>query len=198
MREMINTANANAGRIRDEIANVSSKVGYSITGDLSTAMSSYANYDKVFQGVASANTVLSRIYDNVNAMARAAGAVKAYATGGLVDYTGLATVHGTPGKPELMLNASDTERFLQAAQLLRETQLQNALSRKIDTSFIGMDGLGNNIGSIDFHVDIDHVQDYNDFVTQLQADPKFEKLIDTMTMGRMLGKSQFAKNGIQF
>ena len=30
--------------------------------------------------------------------------VKAYKTGGLVDYTGLAKVDGTPGKPELMLN----------------------------------------------------------------------------------------------
>ena len=90
-----------------------------------------------FEGIASVNAVLNSIYDNVNAMARAAGAVKAYATGGLVDYTGLASVHGTPGKPELMLNASDTERFLEAAQILRENQLQAALSRKIDTGFIG-------------------------------------------------------------
>lgn len=198
MREMIDAANANAVTIRDAITEVSDQVGYEITGALSTAMGSYANYDHVFEGIAGANTVLSRIYDNVNAMARAAGAVKAYATGGLVDYTGIASVHGTPGKPELMLNASDTERFLEAAQILRETQLQNILARKIDTSFIGMDGIGSNINSIDFHVDIDHVQDYNDFVTQLQADPKFEKLIDTMTMNRMLGGSRFAKSGIQF
>ena len=161
-----------------------------------TAVSSLGN--NAFEGIASVNTVLNSIYDNVNAMARAAGAVKAYATGGLVDYTGLASVHGTPGKPELMLNASDTERFLEAAQILRENQLQAALSRKIDTGFIGLDGLGSSIGPIDFHVDIDHVLDYNDFVTQLQADPKFEKLIDTMTMGRMLGGSKFAKNGIKF
>ena len=40
--------------------------------------------------------------------------------------------------------------------------------------------------------------EFSDFVTQLQADPKFEKLIDTMTMGRMLGGSKLAKNGIRF
>jgi len=198
MREMIDAANANTETIRDEISNVSVKVGYTITDELSAAMGRYANYDHVFEGIAGTNTVLSRIYDNVNAMARAAGAVKAYASGGLVDYTGLASVHGTPGKPELMLNASDTEKFLEAAQILRENQLHDALSREINTGFIGVNGLGNSIGSIDFHVDIDHVLDYNDFVKQLQADPKFEKLIDTMTMGRMLGNSKFAKNSIQF
>ena len=199
MREMIDAANANAQTIRDEIASVAEAVGYVATDELNAAMNGrYANYYNAFEGIASVNAVLNSIYDNVNAMARAAGAVKAYAAGGLVDYTGLASVHGTPGKPELMLNASDTERFLEAAQILRENQLQAALSRKIDTGFIGLDGFGNSIGPIDFHVDIDHVLDYNDFVKQLQADPKFEKLIDTMTMGRMLGNSRFAKNSIQF
>jgi hypothetical protein len=46
-------------------------------------------------------------------------------------------------------------------------------------------------------IQIDHVQDYPDFLRQLQADPKFEKLIDTMTMGRMLGGSKFAKNAVR-
>ncbi len=199
MREMIDAANANAQTIRDEIASVAEAVGYVATDELNAAMNGrYANYYNAFEGIASVNAVLNSIYDNVNAMARAAGAVKAYKAGGMVDYTGLASVHGTPEKPELMLNASDTERFLEAAQILRENQLQAALSRKIDTGFISLDGFGNSIGPIDFHVDIDHVLDYNDFVKQLQADPKFEKLIDTMTMGRMLGNSRFAKNSIQF
>ena len=43
-----------------------------------------------------------------------------YATGGLVDYTGPAWVDGTPSKPELMLNATDTPRFLEAIKIARQ------------------------------------------------------------------------------
>lgn len=45
---------------------------------------------------------------------------KQYATGGLVDYTGPAWVDGTPDKPELMLNATDTPRFLEAIKIARQ------------------------------------------------------------------------------
>jgi hypothetical protein len=31
-----------------------------------------------------------------------------YSKGGIVDYTGIAVVHGTPGKPESFLNAEQT------------------------------------------------------------------------------------------
>lgn len=44
---------------------------------------------------------------------------KAYAMGGLVDYTGPAWVDGTKDRPELMLNASDTENMLAAVQTVR-------------------------------------------------------------------------------
>lgn len=43
-----------------------------------------------------------------------------YATGGLVDYTGPAWVDGTKNKPELMLNATDTENLLQTVSSLNE------------------------------------------------------------------------------
>ena len=41
---------------------------------------------------------------------------KKYSTGGLVDYTGLAMVHGSTSKPEAFLNASQTAIFTQLAQ----------------------------------------------------------------------------------
>lgn len=41
-----------------------------------------------------------------------------FATGGLNDYTGLAMLHGTPSKPELVLNAKDTQNFLQLKDVL--------------------------------------------------------------------------------
>lgn len=43
---------------------------------------------------------------------------KAYATGGLANYTGPAWLDGTPTKPELVLNATDTRNFLALKDVL--------------------------------------------------------------------------------
>ena len=48
------------------------------------------------------------------------------------------------------------------------------------------------------NIPIERVLDYNDLVRQLQADPKFEKLINAMTLDRTLGKSALGKNRILF
>ena len=43
---------------------------------------------------------------------------KGYVTGGIADYTGPAWLHGTPSKPELVLNATDTQNFLALKDVL--------------------------------------------------------------------------------
>ena len=50
----------------------------------------------------------------------------------------------------------------------------------------------------DLNIEIDHVEDYNDFVTQLRDDPKFEKMIQAMTTDRLSGKSKLAKYKYQW
>ena len=143
--------------------------------------------------------------------------VKAYKTGGLVDYTGLAKVDGTPGKPELMLNAEDTKNFLELRDVLREMALQElSIGSKTANADYGIDAsprltgitdisgklaqLKNNTVSQshsvtfgDTNINIDHVDDYNDFVTKLQHDGKFEDMILAMTADRMLGGSSLGK-----
>lgn len=143
--------------------------------------------------------------------------VKAYKTGGLVDYTGLAKVDGTPGKPELMLNAEDTKNFLELRDVLREMALQKlTIGSKTANADYGVDEsprltditdisgklaqLKNNTVSQshsvtfgDTYINIDHVDDYNDFVTKLQHDGKFEDMILAMTADRMLGGSSLGK-----
>lgn len=42
-------------------------------------------------------------------------------------------------------------------------------------------------------IPIEKVEDYNDFVTKLRDDPKFEKMIQSMTIGRINGGSPNAK-----
>ena len=46
------------------------------------------------------------------------GKLKKYATGGLVDNTGLAWLDGTKSKPEIVLDAKDSENFIQLKDLL--------------------------------------------------------------------------------
>lgn len=198
MREMIDYTNENLMDIRQTVKDVSRAVGYTPTNELMNGVSSnMANYDRVFEGISSANVVLNHIYENVNAMARAAGAVKSFATGGMVDYNGLAIVHGASNN-EMMLNAADTQRYLQASKIMRSIPMLNASRAKN----LNLPGIGGGAGTVvdvgGVTVAIDHVQDYEDMLKQMRDDPKFEKLIEIITLDRAVGKSGFRKNMINF
>lgn len=139
--------------------------------------------------------------------------VKAYKTGGLVDYTGLAQLDGTPGKPELVLNAEDTKNFMELKDVLRAMSAQELslgqssyglsiarLSGLTDISDIlaniGRSFVNNESSTGDVNIDImiDHVDDYNDFITKLQKDKQFESMIRSMTTDQLAGGSTLAKN----
>jgi TP901 family phage tail tape measure protein len=51
---------------------------------------------------------------------------KAYSTGGIVDYTGTAAVHGTPSKPEAFLNADQTALFTKLANNLEAAYIRSS------------------------------------------------------------------------
>lgn len=60
-------------------------------------------------------------------------------------------------------------------------------------------GDGNtNVAFGDINISIEHVQDYNDFVRQLQSDDKFERMIQDMTVNRLAGKSMMAKRNYKW
>ena len=135
--------------------------------------------------------------------------LKGYKTGGLVDYTGLAQLDGTPSKPELVLNSVDTENFLKLRDALRDgfdfTPNMNT-PMFANTAF---DGIASQIKNLqaaavkqnvqvttnyEFNIPIDHVENYEDFMNQLKKDDKFEKMIQSMTTDRLAGGSKLAKN----
>lgn len=140
--------------------------------------------------------------------------VKAYKTGGLVDYTGLAQLDGTPTKPELVLNARDTENFLALKETLkRMTQQELSLGTSYGSDYVQQlsgitdiskkiaairDGNGVNtgvtVGDIEINIPIEHVDDYNDFVSQLQKDKQFERFVQSMTVDRLVGGGSLKKN----
>lgn len=145
--------------------------------------------------------------------------IPAFATGGLAKHTGLAHLDGTPSKPELVLNPKDTENFLAIIEEIKKRQgdeifIQSSLPYSMKqvpqiTHSVGSVDIERKLAQIisqtsfnsgdatttfgDINIQIDHVQDYNDFVWQLQHDDEFEKMIQTMTIGRVMGKNPFEK-----
>lgn len=135
------------------------------------------------------------------------GDIKAYKTGGLVDYTGLAQLDGTPGKPELVLNANDTKNFIALTKALRDISVMpdfrydhimkltdsSAISRMLSTNSI-MDNKGITFGDINIEIPIEHVENYNDIVRQMQKDNQFVNMVQDMTVHQLTGGSALAKN----
>lgn len=144
--------------------------------------------------------------------------VKAYRTGGLVDYDGLAMVHGGK-KPELFLNPEDTENFMALTEALREMKKSHS-ELMVGTGFnFGSDfaapyvsnlvdiapmmsslrdrtfsDTSSSFGDIQINIPIEHVDDYNDFIRQLKTDKKLEQIIQDMTIGRIASKNSLAKH----
>ena len=81
--------------------------------------------------------------------------VKKFATGGLASYTGPAWLDGTPSRPELVLNAKDTQNFIALKDVLA-----NAMSGMGDTSNTYGDVLYEiniNVDKIEKDYDVDRV-----------------------------------------
>lgn len=143
---------------------------------------------------------------------------KAYKKGGLVDYTGLAQVDGTPSEPESFLDAKDTKNVKGLTDELRKAGkdklfIDNGLPetfRNITPDLIPTPNIpissfkmpefenpiinqSNNVDLGGININIDHVQDYNDLVTQMRNDPKFEKMMSDMIIGRIYTGNPFIK-----
>ena len=123
----------------------------------------------------------------------------------------MAQLDGTPSKPEIVLNANDSKNFLELRDFLRamsEEKLTIGSSYKGYTPLLrGITDISDKVAQIqkniisnsqtitfgDTNINIDHVEDYNDFVNQLRNDSKFEKMIQAMTIDRIAGNSSLSK-----
>lgn len=144
--------------------------------------------------------------------------LKGYKTGGLVDYTGLAQLDGTPNKPELVLNAQDTENFVSLKDTLRKMSEQHLsvwgndvyssfgtppitafpfknFEKKIAELGTPTQSINQN-NEINITIPIDHVQDYNEMLEQMKKDSKFENMIKAIGITPLTGGSSLAKNNI--
>lgn len=89
--------------------------------------------------------------------------VKAYAKGGLADFTGPAWLDGTKSKPELVLNARDTENFIQLKDILSNLLRGNTSSGNSGDNYF------------EIHIDVDSLN--NDYDVE-QLATKIKKMIN--------------------
>lgn len=82
---------------------------------------------------------------------------KQYKTGGLANYTGMAWLDGTKSKPELVLNAKDTENFITLKDILSDLFRTGASQAK---------NSGDNY--YDFHITVEQIADDYDVERMIQ------------------------------
>ena len=96
---------------------------------------------------------------------------------------------------EAVLDRTETVQFKRLTDYL--PQLQGLIDISDYLKNIGnFGGTSNNEANIDvggITIQIDHVQDYNDFVRKLRDDKTFERMISSMTIDKLAGKSSLAK-----
>ncbi len=114
--------------------------------------------------------------------------VKAYKTGGLVDYTGLAWVDGQKGKPEAFLNANDTELFSKlkdSLEIVSKTNMFDAIQSYAKLPNFVPNNNGNKNVEIHFeNMTFPNVKNADDFITDLQHSKRFENIILEITDGK--------------
>lgn len=143
--------------------------------------------------------------------------VKAYKTGGLADETGLAWLDGTKSKPEMVLNAKDTQNFIELTDILRKAARDDVSLLNIDKFFDDIknfskyaqpefnsflqnipqnisSGIGNMNNVFNMNFELHNVQDGEAMIDYLINSKRFENVMQAATIDRLVGGSQFAKN----
>jgi hypothetical protein len=84
--------------------------------------------------------------------------INQFKTGGLADYTGPAWLDGTKSKPELVLNARDTQNFIQLKDILASlmTSTPKSAEKSGDMSF----DIDINVETIKDETDLDMIANY--------------------------------------
>ena len=104
---------------------------------------------------------------------------KGYSSGGLVDYTGLAVVHGSPVRPESFLDATDTKLLRGMMNALNYVRVSPYMS-SVDSSMFG-----NNTNVGDVYVTINQAE--------LKSDADYDKV--AKRVGESFSK-QLASQGL--
>ena len=97
---------------------------------------------------------------------------------------------------ETVLNAVDTAKVLRNDLVPLDQSFLNSMIKQPNYSSLQkLNGVGGNISNdIQMNITLPNVTDYNSFVTQLKNDKQFEKIIQSMTIDRAMGRNSLSKN----
>ena len=130
--------------------------------------------------------------------------VRAYKHGGLVDQTGLVWLDGTKQKPETVLDAEDTKRFQTLVDSMEKFASNGIRMRDIGgvSKLVGRAFDGGRVDinpirnpgqpirqEIAINIPIDHVYDYEDFLSQLRSDKEGKRIIQALALDDITGKN---------
>ena len=78
--------------------------------------------------------------------------------------------------------------------LVNTSQYMNSI-RSINSNSSSIPGIGGNIGQIQYDTDIhlEGITDYEEFISRMKSDDKFEKMLLDMTVNRLNGQSKLSK-----
>lgn len=216
--EMIDMINVNADDIANTIHHAGRDVGYYVTDGMNSILSGdnsmIAQYSKDFSSqLTTLNTTVNGIKSYVEAMIRkgnqaagvsTSGSVGGFSDGGFVaELQKIAMRNGddvftvnTLKAGEAVLTPEQTVSLAQLAEKLPVAHdVLDSSAYKREISIVprqtGAQAITQQFG--DLNIEIDHVEDYNDLVMKMRSDPKFEKLIQAMTIGRVAGKGKLEK-----
>ena len=223
--DMIEATNANADSIANTIIQAGNDVGYTLTGGLSNILSGdgsmIAEYGAGFSSqLTTLNSTVHAIEAYVAAMISAGDnstrtvssvGVGGFSSGGYVaELQKIAMRNGDDMITVNTLKAGEavlTEGQLGAlsavvnqAEWLNRGMDANGMLGTVWKSPIADSNYGTKIENVSFDMPIyiDHVEDYNDLVTKMRDDPKFEKMIQAMTVDQIVGRSKLAKYKFQW
>lgn len=215
--DMIESVNVNSDDIASTIIQAGKDVGYYLTDGMKSILtgdgSMLAMYSKNFSSeLTTLNDTVGRIQSYVAAMIGAGdkiaadtqiGTVQGFSDGGYVaELKKIAMRNGddivtvnTLKRGEAIFTPNDADLV---ARLIDKVPVMHSM---LDTAkYMGSTAstptqMNQNISQQfgDLHIEIDHVEDYNDLVTKMRDDPKFEKFIQSMTTDRLVGKSKLGK-----
>ena len=218
IKEVVDSVNANSEAIANTIMDAAKQAGYSLTDSMTTALVGDGSMiTKYTQGLANElttlNSAISEIAQNVANMAMVGDAaaaktvsgmkVQGYSNGGYI--AELQKIAMRNGDDMITVNTlKPGEAIMTPDQATQFSKLVNNLpvlhnlmtgSEHIPTVYSeATAGYGNvQYGDINVTFPIDHVQDYNELVSQIQKDAKFERFIEDITVGRMLGGGKLSK-----
>ena len=208
IEQLIADANANSADVTAAINEAASNAGYTLTDNMTEILSDTNGQ------IAGVTSVLSDIAFQVHNIVNAVGKISTDENGIPILNEDGTPVYEVKVAPKVYKRQfSDTSRVktsnkstLAEFEPVSQSGLQNysvsLQAAQIDFPYansVAVENTGNSSTtnqisvSAPVTVSIDHVLDYNDFVTQLQNDPQFEKMVQMMTVDQLTGKSSLEK-----